>query len=164
MFSRSDSSFLGPFNRSQYHSDVVLKTRYLVYLVNKQRQLLHDSPLQFTAKGSVCGSYGQHYNQFRREMNKAFGQQRGDRFFALAVFAVNLQPELKGTEQKSWVCSITKHGVPTPDNWKSFFVGYDAALKEKVLADFDAYADFGKLEQEEKSSDFLEPLAEDYPF
>lgn len=142
---------------------MVLKTRYLVFLVDGQNQLLHDIPLQFTAKGSVCGSFGEHYKLFRREMNQAFGQQRGDRFFALAVFAVNLQPELKGSDKKSWVCSVIEHGVPTAANWRSYFVGYDAVTKEKVLADFDAYADFGKLAQEEKPTDSLEALEEDYP-
>ncbi|WP_262562819.1 DUF5895 domain-containing protein [Acaryochloris sp. CCMEE 5410] len=65
MFSRKDRAFLGAFDRDSYNpEEVILKTRYLVYLVSRQKQLLHQSPLQFTAKGSLCGSFGEHYNQF----------------------------------------------------------------------------------------------------
>ncbi len=162
MFSRGDLTFLGPYQRSQYNAEVVLKTRYLVYLVSKQKELLHDSPLQFTSKGAVCGSFGEHYGKFCREMNKAYSQQRGDRFFALSIFAVKLQPELKGSEKKSWVCAITEHAVPKVDKWKQLFVGYDQATKEKVLADFDTYPDFGKPEQEEKRGELaLDPFGEE---
>jgi hypothetical protein len=165
MFSRSDGTYLGPYKCSQYNAEVVLKIRYLVYLVNKQKELLHGSPLQFTAKGSVCGSFGEHYSKFRDQMNKAYGQPRGDRFFALSIFAIKVQPELKGTDKKSWVCSITEHGVPTLEKWKPFFVGYDQDTKEKVLADFDAYTDFGKLEQEERPTELsLDHFEESYPF
>ena len=63
MFSREDRSFLGTFDRNRYDpSTVMLKTRHLTYLVSQQKQLLHDAPLQFTAKGSLCGSFGEHYN------------------------------------------------------------------------------------------------------
>lgn len=95
-------------------------------------------------------------------MNKAFGQVRGDKFFALSIFAVKVQPELKGSDKKSWVCSITEHVVPTVESWKQLFVGYQLAIKEKVLADFDAYADFGKPEQEEKRGELaLDPFGEE---
>jgi hypothetical protein len=73
-------------------------------------------------------------------MSKAYGaatgakKPRGDRFMALSVLAVRVQPELKGKEKKSWVCSVSSHGQPTAENWKSYFVGYDAALKERISA------------------------------
>ena len=161
MFAREDQSFLGAFNRSRYNpQEVVLKTRYLVYLVSQQKQLLHETPLLFTAKGSLCGSFGEHYGQFRNQMNHAFGQARNDKFFALSIFAIKLQPTLKGKEQKSWVCSIREHGVPTAENWKAFFLGYDDGIKAQLLADFEAHANFGKIEHEsgDDSSAFDVPL------
>lgn len=149
MFNRHNDELVGAFDRKQYNKDeMILKARYLIYLVSKQKQLLHKTPLQFTTKGSVCGSFGEHYNAFREEMSRAFGKPRGDRFFALSVFAVALQPELKGKKEKSWVCSITRHGIPTADNWTGFFLGGNSTIKTKLLAEFEAHADFGKPEQE----------------
>ena len=163
MFAREDRTFLGTFDRNHYNPDeVMLKTRYLVYLVSQQKQLLHDAPLQFTAKGSLCGSFGEHYNQFHIQMNRAYGKPRGDRFFALTIFAVKLQPTLKGREQKSWVCSILEHGIPTVENWKAFFLGYDNTIKHKLLADFEAHTDFGQVERERGLMDGDESISEDF--
>ena len=158
MFSRETQEFLGPFQRNRYDgATVFLKTRHLVYLLSQQKQLLHDKPVQFTAKGAFCGSFGGHYNQFRTQMNQAYGQPRGDgrrpvedhRFFALCIFAVRLKPALKGKQQQSWVCSVDAHGEPTPENWQSYFLGYDAAIKAKLLLDFDAHADFAKVDRDQ---------------
>lgn len=165
MFSRQDRTFLGTFDRDSYHPDeVMLKTRYLVYLVSQQKQLLHQSPLQFTAKGSLCGSFGEHFNQFHTQMNWAYGKPRGDRFFALTVFAVKLHPILKGKEQKSWVCSVLEHGQPTADNWRHFFLGYDHNLKHKLLSDFDAHADFAQGERDKIMPERYDAVSEDLVF
>jgi len=111
MFDREEENFISVFNPQCYNRDtMLLKTRYLVYLVNKQKQLLHQTPLLFTTKATFCGSFGDSYRNFRREMNQAYTQAtgaqkaRGERFFALSVFAVQVQPELKGKKLKSWVC------------------------------------------------------------
>jgi hypothetical protein len=87
---------------------------------------MHESPLMLTTKGSFCGSFGETVRNFHSEMSKAYGaatgakKPRGDRFMALSVLAVRVQPELKGKEKKSWVCSVAgtasrppKTGSPT---------------------------------------------------
>ena len=94
-------------------------------------------------------------------MNRAYGKPRGDRFFALSIFAIKLQTLLKGKEQKSWVCSISEHGVPTSENWKGFFLGYDSAIKGKLLTKFDAHADFARANREADTSGSADDWATD---
>ncbi|MBF2050785.1 MAG: hypothetical protein IGS54_26060 [Elainella sp. C42_A2020_010] len=152
---RDTNEFIGVYRKSQYErSTMILKTRYLVYVISKDKRLLHDSPLLLTAKGSFSGSFGETVEQFRNDMSKAYGaatgakKPRGDRFMALSILAVRVQPELKGQSKKSWVCSVADYGVPTIENWKSFFIGYRPELKERILTQFDEWADFGNPEQE----------------
>ncbi|MGR3277924.1 hypothetical protein HRE53_17155 [Acaryochloris sp. 'Moss Beach'] len=170
MFSRKDRAFLGSFDRDNYNpEEVILKTRYLVYLVSRQKQLLHQSPLQFTAKGSLCGSFGEHFNQFHSQMNWAYGKPRGDRFFALSILAVKLQPILKGQEKKSWVCSIVEHGQPTNENWRNFFLGYDPSIKQKLIADFEAHENFAQGDRVQSDldkgmSERYDPVVDDLAF
>jgi hypothetical protein len=155
MFDRDNGEFIGVYRKSQYdRSTMILKTRYLVYLISKDKRLLHDSPLLLTAKGAFCGSFGETVEQFRNDMSKAYGaatgakKPRGDRFMALSILAVRVQPELKGQTKKSWVCSVADYGVPTVENWKSFFIGYRPELKERILTQFDEWADFGNPARE----------------
>ncbi|NJO78879.1 MAG: hypothetical protein HC827_10380 [Cyanobacteria bacterium RM1_2_2] len=155
MFDRDSGEFIGVYRKSQYdRSTMILKTRYLVYVISKDKRLLHETPLLLTAKGSFCGSFGETLEQFRNDMSKAYGaatgakKPRGDRFMALSILAVRVQPELKGQSKKSWVCSVADYGVPTVENWKLFFVGYRPELKERILTQFDEWADFGNPEQE----------------
>jgi Family of unknown function (DUF5895) len=155
MFDRDSGEFIGVYRKSQYdRSTMILKTRYLVYVISKDKRLLHETPLLLTAKGSFCGSFGETVEQFRNDMSKAYGaatgtkKPRGDRFIALSILAVRVQPELKGQTKKSWVCSVADYGVPTVENWKSFFIGYRPELKERILTQFDEWADFGNPERE----------------
>lgn len=155
MFDRDSSEFIGVYRKSQYdRSTMILKTRYLVYVISKDKRLLHESPLLLTAKGAFCGSFGETVEQFRDDMSKAYGaatgakKPRGDRFMALSILAVRVQPELKGQTKKSWVCSVADYGVPTVENWKSFFIGYRPELKERILTQFDEWADFGNPARE----------------
>jgi hypothetical protein len=154
MFER-ESMFIGEYRKSQYdRTTMVLKTRYLVFIVGKDKQLLHQSPLLLTTKGSFCGSFGEVVRAFHSAMSKAYGaatgarKPRGDRFMALSILAVRVQPELKGTAKKSWVCSVSDYGIPTAENWKSYFVGYNPERKEKVLTAFEEWSEFGNLERE----------------
>ncbi len=151
MFNRDSGEFISDFQKSTYDRTIhLLKQRYLVYLITKEKQLMHDSPLMLTTKGSFCGSFGDTVRAFHSDMSKAYGaatgakKPRGDRFMALSVLAVRVQPALKGKEKKSWVCSVAGYGQPTAENWKSYFVGYDEAIKKRILRDFETWADFGK--------------------
>ncbi|MCU0548424.1 MAG: DUF5895 domain-containing protein [Leptolyngbya sp. Prado105] len=158
MFDREEENFISVFNPHCYNRDtMLLKTRYLIYLVNKQKQPLHQTPLLFTTKTTFCGSFGDAYRSFRREMSQAYTQAtgvqkaRGERFFALSVFAVQVQPELKGKKLKSWVCSIAHYGQPNAQNWKNFFVGYNVELKDRLLTEFEQWEGFGHVDGETAS-------------
>jgi hypothetical protein len=103
MFDRDSGDYLGPYQKDGYdRNTIVLKTRYLVYLVDAANQLLHDQPLLFTTKGAMCGDFGEVYQKFRREMSRSFGQARGthkprgDKFMALSVMEMTVKPVLKG--------------------------------------------------------------------
>lgn len=158
MFERESGEFIGTYRKSRYQrSSMVLKRRYLVFLISQDKRLLHSSPLLLTAKGAFCGSFGQTVEQFRQDMSKAYSaatgakQPRGERFMALSILAVRLQPQLKGQAKQSWVCSVSEYGVPTVENWQAFFIGYRAELKQQVLNQYDEWADFGNLEWESAS-------------
>ncbi len=78
MFDRESGEFLREYRKDLYdRASMVLKVRYLVYLVNQQKQLLHEKPLQFTTKGSFCGSFGEAVRDFQNEMSKAYGAATG---------------------------------------------------------------------------------------
>jgi hypothetical protein len=150
MYDRDKGDFIGDYQKGTYDRAIhILKQRYLVYLISKDKQLMHDSPLMLTTKGSFCGSFGEAVRNFHNDMSKAYGaatgakKPRGDRFMALSVLAVRVQPQLKGKEKKSWVCSVAGYGQPTAETWKSYFVGYEAGLKERILKEFETWADFG---------------------
>ena len=164
MFACESSEFIGDYQKSRYdRATMVLKTRYLTFLVDKEKRLLHQSPLLFTTKGSFCGSFGETLKQFHSEMSKAYGaathakKPRGDRFMALSVLAVRVTPVLKDDRKKSWVCSVESHGVPTIENWQQFFVGYQPDLKDRILATFEAWADFGNPRREVSASSNRSP-------
>ncbi len=163
MIDRSKKKFLGVYDEEKYNRKIhILKTKYLVYLVGKQKQLLHDQPLQLTGKGSFGSSFGEEYEQFLREMVNAYGAKRGNRFFALCTFAVKLESAIKGEVEQAWVSSVSEHGIPKADNWQSFFLGYQPKVKEKLLLEFDANADFGKLKSEQDHNDFYDAPIESF--
>jgi hypothetical protein len=164
MFDREQGEFIGEYKKSQYDKNtMVLKRRFLVYLISKDKHLLHDTPLLLTAKGAFCGSFGETVGRFHADMSKAYTQAtgakklRGDRFMALSILAVKVKPELKGTTKKSWTCSVDTYGVPTAENWKSFFVGYKPELKERILKEFEGWVEFGSPQREMPSATDSKP-------
>jgi Family of unknown function (DUF5895) len=155
MFDRDNGDYIGLYQKAGYdRNKMVLKTRYLVYLLDGANQLLHEQPLLFTTKGAMCGDFGEVYQKFRRAMSRSFGQARGthkprgDKFLALSVLAMTVEPKLKGVEKKSWVCSIAEVNHPTPETWLDSFVGYDEMTKRKVDAAFEEWVGFGQPEHE----------------
>jgi len=164
MFDRENGEFIGDYQKSRYdRATMLLKTRYLTFLVDKDKRLLHQSPLLFTTKGSFCGSFGETLKQFHSEMSKAYGaathakKARGERFMALSVLAVRVTPVLKGDRKKSWACSVESHGIPTSENWQQFFIGYQPDIKDRILATFEAWAKFGNPRREVSTSSSRSP-------
>ena len=74
-------SYLGRFDYATYQeqkSGLTLKTKYLIYLLSDDNKLLHESPLQFTAKGVFGATFSEHLKAFQSELQKCYGKQRGD--------------------------------------------------------------------------------------
>jgi hypothetical protein len=48
------------------------------------------------------------------------------------VFSFRTARELVGKKQKSFACRVVDHDVPNINNWRSYFVGFEAKLKTQV--------------------------------
>jgi len=53
-------------------------------------------------------------------------------FKSLCVFCFEVKREMAGEETKSPACKVVGYEVPTLENWKDYFVGYDVRTKEFV--------------------------------
>ncbi len=158
-------SYLGRFDYATYQeqkSGLVLKTKYLIYLLSEDNQLLHESPLQFNVKGCFGATFSEHLKAFQSELQRCYGKQRGDKFLINGVFAVSTASELRGqAPDTAFVTVVDSHGVPAKDNWKQeYFVGYDEVLREKLLQEYESFASFNtkNLPQEETEQTFTDPV------
>lgn len=158
MFSKrsgnNPENYLGNFDYEVYQRqkhNLVLKTKYLIYLLSDNNQLLHQSPIQFTTRGCFGATFGEHLKAFQTELQKVYGKPRGQKFLACGVFDFTVAPELRGTPpDTAWASIVESHSAPTKDNWREqYFVGYDDELREKLLADYEIYSDFDKRHQAE---------------
>lgn len=171
MYDRESGDLIDKFDKSSYNSAAhVIKTKFLVFVVGANNKPLHDSPLQFTAKGAFSGEFGTHYSKFRTALSNAYGKAvgtskpRGDKFIALGVMTFSIIPVLKGDKKKSWACGLEHVDIahersvnlPTAENWKDYFVGYDKPTKLLIYSAFDGSESFGtlaSLRREEEPSD-----------
>jgi hypothetical protein len=152
MFSKRTASapeaYIGTFDYKVYREQkdsLILKTKHLVYLLSDDNQLLHQSPIQFTGKGVFGATFSEHLRAFQSELQKSYGKQRGAKFLINGVFCCKTASELRGeSPNTAWVSVIESHLVPTKETWKDLFVGYDDALREKLLSDYEAFSDFDK--------------------
>jgi hypothetical protein len=159
----NDRDIIGKFNRDTYDNSIhVIKNKFMVFVVGADNKPLHDNPLQFTAKGAFSGDFGSNYTKFRTALSNAYGKSigttkaRGDKFLALGVMAFHIEPVLKGDKKKSWTSGIGNLELPTAENWKNYFVGYDEPTKLLIYSAFDGSEAFGtlaSLRREEEPSD-----------
>lgn len=161
----TSESYLGRFDYATYQeqkSGLVLKTKHLVYLLSDDNKLLHESPLQFNVKGVFGATFSEHLKAFQSELQKCYGKQRGDKFLINGVFVVSTASELRGSPpDTAWVTVAESHDVPTKDDWKQkYFVGYDEVLREKLLQDYESFAEFDtkNLPQENVGATFTDPV------
>jgi hypothetical protein len=154
---------LRPFVKSEYDSTrFTCVTRYLLLFLDKANKPLHYTPVQFTAKGSVCGSVAGELRKIHEEINKLAGSQMGARFFALWRVALSLDTVLKGTKtSSSWVTSVAGH---EPIEGKSHFFGRNKETRLLVENLFDQYKDFSKLEKKDPEPVESEPTYDDIAF
>jgi Family of unknown function (DUF5895) len=144
MRNREGDLDLIPFDKKTYNSALQTPvTRYLFVFLSKDNKPLNYIPLQFTAKGSVCGSFGAELRKIKEEINKIVGSQMGPRFFALWRNALQLDTVIKGEKQlSSWVTTVCGHESILG---KTHFFGRNTGTKDLIEMLFDEYKDFGTL-------------------
>lgn len=142
----TSETYIGDFDYKIYReqkNNLILKIKYLVYLLSSDNQLLHQSPIQFTGRGVFGATFSENLRAFHKELQAAYGKQRGQRFLINGVLAIKTASELRGVSpDTTWVTAVESHLVPTRENWRQLFVGYDDAMREKLLADYEHFSDF----------------------
>jgi hypothetical protein len=101
--------------------DYYQATRYLLFFLNAQNQLLQDAPLQLKAKGAFGASFGVELREFQNELSKAFlkaAKAAGKRFTgelneeALSLGVMRAKIGLRRSEQGAYVCYLSDRAVP----------------------------------------------------
>jgi hypothetical protein len=110
-----------------------------VVLLDKENKPLHQVPLSLKLKGAAQGSFSQQWQDFVQKItschaitNQIPASEKAMTFKSLCVFAFEVKREMAGEETKSPACKVTGYEVPTLENWKDYFVGYDTQTKEFV--------------------------------
>ncbi|WP_299488755.1 DUF5895 domain-containing protein [Acaryochloris sp. IP29b_bin.137] len=158
MYDRATRDFMGQYQRTVYNRAIhLLKTRYLIFVLGADNKPLHSHPLLLTAKGSVCGSFGQSLRDFRNEVSILTKKRMGYRFHALWAFCPTLESALKGSgNDTSWVTSIKSFDVPTVENFAQLFLGLDEDTRLLIESAFDEYEDFASFAKSGEAAEAAE--------
>jgi Family of unknown function (DUF5895) len=111
-----------PVIQAQWSNDkslYTLRTIYLVLMLDKDGQPLHEVPIALSVKGVGAADLGSKYESFKTDLEKSFAVATGavytvksDKFHSLGVFTPTFAPELVGKEQKSWVATVKSYKSP----------------------------------------------------
>jgi hypothetical protein len=131
---------LGTWRREYKEDDNISNCRlYEVLLLDDSNRPLHTVPLSYVAKGANNASFSAEWQKLVDEITACHAiasgiaaRPKNALFKSLCVFAFTLARELVGKKQKSPACRVVSHESPTSENWRQFFVGYDATLKTQV--------------------------------
>ena len=112
---------------------------YEVILLGEDNKPLHQIPFQYIAKGANGASFSMNWQQLVMEVTACHAITNGiparpktPQFNSLCVFSFQTKREQVGQKQKSFTCRVTEHDTPKLENWKKFFVGFDAETKNLV--------------------------------
>jgi Family of unknown function (DUF5895) len=131
---------VGQWKREYKEDDNISNCRlYEVLLLDVNNQPLHTVPLSYVAKGANNATFSAEWQKLTEEItachaiaNGIAARPKNNQFKSLCVFAFTVARELVGKKQKSPACRVVSHESPTMENWRSYFVGYDADLKTQV--------------------------------
>jgi hypothetical protein len=91
------------------------------------------------AKGSNQASFSAEWQKLTEEITACHAiasgivaRPKNALFKSLCVFAFTVARELVGKKQKSPACRVVAHESVTMENWRDYFVGYDANLKTQA--------------------------------
>jgi hypothetical protein len=133
-------TILGNWRREYKEDDNVGNCQmYEVLLLDANHQPLHTVPLSYVAKGANNATFSAEWQKLTEEItachaiaNGIAARPKNNQFKSLCVFAFTVARELVGKKQKSPACRVVAHESVTMENWKNYFVGYDASLKTQV--------------------------------
>jgi hypothetical protein len=136
-------------------------TRYLIYLVGENKNLLHESPLQLTLNGAAGASFSKTYCEYQQgkvvsgfvaELEKAYAGYRkqpvtpkGPLFHAHGIFSPIIDCEERGIEPNIvLVASTVDYKHPTVGTLTQYMIASDAPESAKICKTFEEHKEFGK--------------------
>lgn len=136
-------------------------TRYLIFLVGEDKNLLHESPLQLTVNGAAGASFSKGYCEYQQgrvtggflaELEKAYAGYRkqpltpkGALFHAHGIFSPIINCEERGIEPNiALVASTVDFKHPTVATLIQYLIASDSQESEIITKTFEEYKDFGK--------------------
>jgi hypothetical protein len=131
--------FIGYYKRSLYKDDPNVKNfqAFDVILLDKNNKPIHQIPLSLKLKGGAQGSFAGEWDNFIEDMtnchrivNNMKPHTKKQPFKSLCVFVFNVKREMVGDKIKSPACKVVGYEKPTLENWKDYFVGFDADTKD----------------------------------
>lgn len=136
----------------------------LVFFLDQDNQPLHEIPFGWTIKGYMQYSFIDALERYRKEFETVWAKARGEvrtaknqKFHSMVVFDWQSGAELKGSAQASnYACMVKSFTVPTVENYRSLFVGYDAEVKAAALEAFDDSEGWGIFRDREPEPGYEE--------
>jgi len=136
-------------------------TRYLIFLIGKNKNFLHESPLQLTLNGAAGASFSKSYCEYQQgkivggfaaELEKAYAAYRkqpvtskGSLFHAHGIFCPIIESEERGIEPNTvMVASTVDYKRPTVATLTQYLIASDSPESAIISKNFEEYKDFGK--------------------
>jgi Family of unknown function (DUF5895) len=136
-------------------------TRYLIFLVGKNKTFLHESPLQLTLNGVAGASFSKTYSEYQQgkivggfaaELEKAYAAYRkqpvtskGPLFHAHGIFCPIIECEERGIEPNTvMVASTVDYKRPTVTTLTQYLIASDSPESAIITKTFEEYKEFGK--------------------
>ncbi len=108
-----------------------------VFLLDEKNQPLHQVPFAYCAKGANQATFSIEWQKFIDEITSCHAITNGiaargkdKRFKSLCVFCFQTKRELAGDKQKSFACKVISHEVPSLQNWRNYFIGFNPLIKQ----------------------------------
>lgn len=152
-------------------------TRYLVFLVGKDKKLLHQSPLRLTMSGAAGASFGTAFRTskngqvtsgFALELEKAyaaFRQQpfvtKSRLFHAHGIFCPSITSEERGIAPNNALVAVTAgYEHPTAENLNDYLIPTNSHESAIICETFEAYKDFAQEQSKIETPSVIEDEAD----
>jgi len=139
---------------------------HLIFLVGKDKNFLHDSPLRLTLSGAAGASFSKHYCEYQQgriasgfiaEIEKAYAEfsnqpvsSKGPLFHAHGIFCPIIECEERGTQPNTaLIASTVGYKHPTAANVTEYLIASDSPESAVICRTFEEYKDLGKDLSEE---------------